>query len=51
MPDNKNYNIVYGFGYTKYIHRSDGIEQSLKIFVPKEDSVKVAYNALVRGRS
>lgn len=41
MPDDKNYNIVYGFGYTKYIHKNDGIEQELEIFVPKEDSVKV----------
>jgi len=41
MPDNKNYNVVYGFGYAKYIHKSDGIEQELEIFVPKEDSVKV----------
>lgn len=41
MPDNKNYNIIYGFGYTKYIHKSNEIEQELEIFVPKEDSVKV----------
>lgn len=42
MPDDKNYNVIYGFGYTKYIHKSDGIEQELQIFVPKEDSLKVA---------
>ena len=41
MPDNKNYNVVYGFGYTKYIHKCDGIEQELEMFVPKEDSVKI----------
>ena len=41
MPDNKNYNIVYGFGYAKYIHKCNGIEQELKVFVPQEDSVKV----------
>ena len=41
MPDNKNYNIIYGFGYTKYIHKSEGIEQELEVFVPKEDSLKV----------
>ena len=41
MPDNKNYNVVYGFGYTKYIHKSNGLEQELEIFVPKEDSLKV----------
>lgn len=41
MPDDKNYNIIYGFGYTKYIHKSDGIEQELEMFVPKEDGLKV----------
>ena len=41
MPDDKNYNVIYGFGYCKYIHKSNGIEQELEIFVPKEDSVKI----------
>ena len=41
MPDNKNYNIIFGFGYCKYIHSSMGIEQEAEIFVPKEDSCKV----------
>ena len=41
MPDKNNYNVVYGLGYTKYIHKSDGIEQELQIFVPKEESLKV----------
>ena len=41
MPDDKNYNVVYGFGYAKYIHKSDGIEQELTMFVPKEDSCKI----------
>ena len=41
MPDDKNYNIIYGFGYTKYIHKSNGIEQELEVFVPKEDSCKI----------
>ena len=41
MPDNKNYNVIYGFGYSKYIHRSNGIEQAMEIFVPKEDSIKI----------
>ena len=39
--DNNNYNVVYGFGYAKYIHKSDGIEQQLEVFVPREDSVKI----------
>lgn len=41
MADNKNYNVVFGFGYNRYIHKCQGIEQELTIFVPKEDSVKV----------
>ena len=41
MPDDRNYNIVYGFGYCKYIHKSNGIEQELEMFVPKEDSCKI----------
>lgn len=41
MPDHRNYNIIYGFGYCKYIHKSDGIEQELETFVPKEDSCKI----------
>ena len=41
MPDDKNYNVIYGFGYTKYIHKSNEIEQELEVFVPKEDSVKI----------
>ena len=41
MPDNKNYNVIYGFGYSKFIHKSDEIDQELEVFVPKEDSVKI----------
>ena len=41
MPDNKNYNVVYGFGYAKYIHKSDGLEQELEVFVPNEDACKI----------
>ena len=40
-PDDKEYNIIYGFGYAKYLHKSDGIEQELEVFVPKEDSIKI----------
>ena len=40
-PDNNDYYITYGFGYSKYLHSSNGILQNLKIFVPKEDSSKV----------
>ena len=41
MTGLKNYNIIYGFGYCKYIHKCDGIEQELEIFVPKQDSFKI----------
>ena len=41
MPDDRNYNVIYGFGYCKYIHKCDGLEQELEIFVPKEDSCKI----------
>ncbi len=41
MPDNHNYQVIYGFGYCIYKHRSDGIEQELEVYVPKEDSIKV----------
>ena len=40
-PDDKNYNVIYGFGFAKYIHKSEGIEQELEVFVPKDDSCKV----------
>ncbi len=41
MPDDRNYNVIYGFGYCKYIHSNLGIEQELEIFVPREDSCKI----------
>ena len=41
MPDERNYNIVYGFGYAKYIHYSSGIIQELTTFVPGEDTAKI----------
>ncbi len=41
MPDDRNYNVIYGFGYSKYIHKSNGIEQELEFFVPKIDSCKI----------
>jgi len=41
MPDNKNYNVIYGFGYTKYIHTCDDLVQELEVFVPQEDCAKI----------
>ena len=40
-PDDNNYNIVYGFGYAKYIHQSNDLMQEFEVFVPNEDSIKV----------
>ena len=40
-PDNNDYYITYGWGYSKYLHTSNGIVQKLKVFVPKDDSSKV----------
>ena len=41
MPDENDYNIIYGFGYSKFLHESSGILQELEVFVPNEDSIKV----------
>ena len=40
-PDDKNYNVIYGFGYAKYIHNSDEILQELEVFIPQGDSAKI----------
>ena len=42
MPDYRNYNVIYGYGYCKYIHKSNGIDQELEVFIPKEDSSKIS---------
>lgn len=41
MPDDNDYNIIYGFGYSKYIHQSMNVIQEVEVFVPKEDNCKV----------
>ena len=41
MPDKNNYNIVYGFGFAKYIHESEGVCQEVNVFVPNNDSTKI----------
>ena len=40
-PDENNYNVIYGFGYAKYIHKSSKLIQEFEVFVPKEDSCKI----------
>lgn len=39
--DNNDYYITYGFGYAKYHHISNSVEQQLDIFIPMEDNVKI----------
>ena len=41
MPDENDYSIIYGFGYSKYIHECLGITQEMEVFVPNEDSIKI----------
>lgn len=41
IPDESNHYVIYGFGYAKYKHISEGIIQEATIFVPKDDNVKI----------
>ena len=41
LEDNGNYHITYGFGYSKFEHIYNDIEEELIIFVPKDDSLKI----------
>lgn len=41
MPDSNDYFVVYGFGYAKYIHSSSRIRQTVDMFVPENDNIKV----------
>jgi len=41
MPDDKNYNAIFGFGYARYIHASNDLVQELEVFVPNEESAKI----------
>ena len=42
MPDENDYSIIYGFGYSKFIHNSLGINQELEMFVPCLDTAKLS---------
>ncbi len=42
VPGNGAYEVVHGFGYTTFHHKSDGLEQELTHFVPLSDSVKIS---------
>ena len=41
VMDNNDYYITYGFGYAKYNHCCNDIEQELEMFVPVSDQAKV----------
>ena len=40
-PDDGDYYITHGFGYSKFYHASLGIIQETEVFVPVEDRIKV----------
>ena len=41
MPDENNYYIAYGFGYARYTHTSSRIKQTIDMFVPQNDNIKI----------
>ncbi|MDO5557212.1 MAG: glucoamylase family protein [Clostridia bacterium] len=41
MPDGNDYYVTYGFGYAKYLHKSAELEERLKVFVPKNEKLKI----------
>ena len=50
-PDDNDYYVTYGFGYSKFYHTNNEIVQKLKIYVPKEESVKVNILHLANKRA
>ena len=41
MPDDNNYYITYGFGYARYTHTSSKIKQTVDMFVPQNENLKI----------
>ena len=41
MPDENNYYIAYGFGYARYTHTSSRIKQTIDMFVPQNENIKI----------
>lgn len=39
----KDYNLIYGFGYIKVLEDENDIEKEMDIFVPMNDNVKIHY--------
>jgi len=42
MPDNKDYIVKYGFGYSIYEHENEDIRQKVTVFVPNKESMKIS---------
>ena len=42
MPDSKDYNIKYGFGYSIYEHESEDVKQKVTMFVPTKENMKIS---------
>jgi cyclic beta-1,2-glucan synthetase len=41
-PGNSSYRVIHGFGYTRYEHDSQNLEQELIQFVPADQPVKIS---------
>lgn len=39
----KNYNLIYGFGYTKVIEEDNNLKKKMNIFVPNDENIKIQY--------
>ncbi len=37
----KEYNLIYGFGYVKVLEEDEFLKKSMDIFVPKDDNIKI----------
>lgn len=42
----KDYNLVYGFGYTKVLEEEDNVNKQMDIFIPMDDNIKIQYITL-----
>ncbi len=37
----KDYNLIYGFGYVKVLEEDNGLKKEMEIFVPENDDIKI----------
>ncbi len=42
----QNYNLVYGFGYTRVLEEDENLIKTMDIFVPNDENIKVQYITL-----